>query len=150
MRHSFYNLLRVLVLLIAAPLLLNSCSNEEEPEVLASYYLGTDATEFIGISENDEELGILLPPNKHSIHWTIIKMRRALRKAFPVAVAIADDARAIAVCDSCFQESLFYPTPDGDTVCTLKLIRTTQEGDHVVSSRTIKYYRFTRNPFAMD
>lgn len=147
MKHFLQNLLCALALLLVAQVLLSSCSNDDEPVMLSGYYLATDAHEFIGISENDEELGILLPPNKHSIHWTIMKMQKALRLAFPHASVTADDARAIAVCDSCFKQSSFYSTSYGDTVCTLKLIRTTQKGERVLSSQTIKYYRFARYPF---
>lgn len=143
MKHKFKNLVRGLLLLFFAQALLNSCSSEDKDEpALVGYYLALDSTEFIGITENDEANGTMAPPEDHNIFMTYLKMKKALRLSFPKALPQGNDSRAIAICDSCFRESM-YITAHGNTICTARLIRTQQRGDHVISSKQLKFYRFS-------
>ena len=110
---------------------------------LVNYYLAVDAEEFIGISEDDEANGTMASPTNHSIFITVLQMKKALKKAYPIALPEGSDGRVIAVCDSCYRCSK-YPNGKGETICTLRLIRTYQDGSHVLSSRQIKMYCFSK------
>lgn len=142
MERHLKTFIKALLLLIAAQALLSSCSSSEEddPTLTVGYYLAIESSEILGLSE--EELnGSNLPPSRHNVYVTIIKMRRALRKEFPEPRLKGDDARVIAICDSCYSESL-YCGSHGATLCTLRLIRTLQDGDRVVKSQQLKFYKF--------
>ena len=141
MKHKISALFRALLLFAAVLLLFSSCSSDDEPEMLVNYYLALDSSEIIGLSE--EELnGSLAPPQERNAYMTYVYMRRALRKAFPEASPQGNDARGIAVCDSCYRESFFYYAHGRNIICSVRLMRTTQSGDHVVNSRQLKTYRF--------
>lgn len=142
MKHKFKNLAGGLLLLFVAQALLNACTSSDDEPTLVGYYLALDSTEFIGISENDEANGTMALPEDHNIFMTYLKMKKALRASFPKAVPQGNDSRAIATCDSCFRESM-YITAHGSTICTARLIRTQQKGDHVVNSKQLKLYRFS-------
>ena len=130
-------------MLVAAPVLFGSCSSDDEPQTLVNYYLSLDSSEIIGLSE-EEANGSLRPPQEHSAYLTYIMMRRALRNNFPEASPKGNDARVIAICDSCYRESIFYYAQGQDIICNVRLIRTNQSGDHVINSRQLKTYRFKR------
>ena len=142
MKHRLLNLTMVLLLLMAAQVLLNACTSEEDEPALVGYYLALDSTEFIGITENDEANGTIAPPEDHNIFMAYIKMKKALRAAFPKAQPEGNDGLAIATCDSCFRESM-YCTAHGNTICTARLIRTRQLGDRIINSKQLKLYRFS-------
>ncbi len=141
MKPNFAAFFKALLLLVAAQLLFSACSSDDEPASLVNYYLALDSSEIIGLSE--EELnGSLAPPQERNAYMTYIYMRRALRNAFPEASPQGNDARVIAVCDSCYRESFFYYAHGRNIICSVRLMRTTQSGDHVVNSRQLKTYRF--------
>lgn len=141
MKPNFTAFFKALLLLVAAQLLFSACSSDDEPASLVNYYLALDSSEIIGLSE--EELnGSLAPPQERNAYMTYVYMRRALRKAFPEASPQGNDARVIAVCDSCYRESFFYYAHGRNIICSVRLMRTTQSGDHVVNSRQLKTYRF--------
>lgn len=141
MKPNFTAFFKTLLLLVAAQLLFSACSSDDEPASLVNYYLALDSSEIIGLSE--EELnGSLAPPQERNAYMTYVYMRRALRKAFPEASPQGNDARVIAVCDSCYRESFFYYAHGRNIICSVRLMRTTQSGDHVVNSRQLKTYRF--------
>lgn len=141
MKPNFAAFFKALLLLVAAQLLFSACSSDDEPASLVNYYLALDSSEIIGLSE--EELnGSLAPPQERNAYMTYVYMRRALRKAFPEASPQGNDARVIAVCDSCYRESFFYYAHGRNIICSVRLMRTTQSGDHVVNSRQLKTYRF--------
>ena len=143
MKHKFKNLVGGLLLLFVAQVLLNACSSsEDEPKSLVGYYLALDSTEFIGITENDEANGTMAPPEDHNIFMTVLKMRKALRKACPKPLPEANDSRAITVCDSCFNESM-HSTAHGHTICTVRLIRAQMLGDRIINSKQLKLCRFS-------
>lgn len=131
-----------LLLLVATLASLSSCSSSDDEPVptTVSYYLAIESSELLGLSE-DELNGSNLPPSRHNAYVTIIKMRRALRKEFPKPQLQANDARVIAICDSCFRESI-YCGSHGATLCTLRLIRTQNHGERVVKSKQLKFYKF--------
>ena len=141
MKPNFAAFFKALLLLVAAQLLFGACSSDDEPASLVNYYLALDSSEIIGLSE--EELnGSLAPPQERNAYMTYVYMRRALRKAFPEASPQGNDARVIAVCDSCYRESFFYYAHGRNIICSVRLMRTTHSGDHVVNSRQLKTYRF--------
>lgn len=143
MKPKFLTMLKVLLPLIAAQALFVSCSSNDEPETLVNYYLALDSSEIIGLSE-DELNGSLTPPAEHNAYMTFIFMKRALHNAFPQASPKGNDARVIAACDSCFRMSPFSNFQGRDLICQVRLMRTSQSGDIVVSSRQLKSYRFKR------
>ena len=143
MKPNFTAFFKALLLLVAAQLLFSACSSDDEPASLVNYYLALDSSEIIGLSE--EELnGSLAPPQERNAYMTYVYMRRALRKAFPEASPQGNDARVIAVCDSCFRESIFYYEPGRDIICTVRLIRTIKSGTRIIKSRQLTAYRFKR------
>ena len=143
MKTNFLHLFKVLLPLIAAQALFVSCSSDDEPDVLVNYYLSLDSSEIIGLSE-EEANGSLRPPQEQSAYMTYVFMRRALRNTYPEASSQGNDARVIAVCDSCYRESIFYYATGRDVICNVRLIRATQSGGHVVNTRQLKVYRFKR------
>ena len=142
MKHKLLTLSMALLLLTAAQVLLNACSSKEDEPDLVGYYLALDSTEFIGISEFDEAFGTMVPPEDHSIFIAYIKMKKALKAAFPKAQPEGNDGLAIATCDSCFRETV-YSSAHGNTICTARLIRTHQLGDRIIKSKQLKLYRFS-------
>ena len=141
MKSRFLKLFMVLLPLIVAQALFVSCGSEDEPETLVDYYVALDSSDIIGLSE--EELnGSLRPPQERNAYITYIRMRHAVHDAFPKASAQGNDARMIAVCDSCYRESIFYYSQGRTTICTSRLIRTTLSGDRIIKSRVLKSYRF--------
>lgn len=144
MKSRFFNLIMAFLSLVATQALCVSCSSEDEPDGLfVDYYLALDASEIIGLSEEDLN-GTLRPPQEQSAYVTFLKMKKALREAYPKASANGNDGRVIAVCDSCFRESIFYYEPGRDIICTVRLIRTTKSGIRVIKSRQLTAYRFKR------
>ena len=143
MKSRFLKLFMVLLPLIAAQAMFVSCSSEDEPETLVDYYVALDSSDIIGLSE--EELnGSLKPPQERNAYITYIRMKHAVHDSFPKASAKGDDARMIAVCDSCYRESIFYYNQGREIICTTRLIRTTMLGDRIVKSRVLKSYTFKR------
>ncbi|MBQ3363486.1 MAG: hypothetical protein IJG42_06035 [Muribaculaceae bacterium] len=140
-RKSLF-LIMGLLLLVATLASLSSCSSSDDEPVPTtfSYYLAIESSELLGLSE-DELNGSNLPPSRHNVYVTIIKMRRALRKEFPKPRLQGNDARVIAICDSCYRESI-YCGAHGATLCTLRLIRTQNHGERVVKSQQLKFYKF--------
>ena len=140
-RKSLF-LIMGLLLLVATLASLSSCSSSDDEPVPTtfSYYLAIESSELLGLSE-DELNGSNLPPSRHNVYVTIIKMRRALRKEFPKPRLQGNDARVIAICDSCYRESI-YCGSHGATLCTLRLIRTQNHGERVVKSQQLKFYKF--------
>lgn len=144
MRRHFKSFIKGLLLLVAAQALLCSCSSsDDEPVMTVGYYLAMDSQEIIGLSETEDLNGTNLPPENHNIYMTIIKMRRALRKEFSKPRLQANDGRVITICDSCFKESIYYGS-HGATICTLRVMRTQQDGDRVLRSQQLKMYRFNK------
>lgn len=144
MKPKILNLLKVMLLLLAAQAMFMSCSSDDEPDYQVNYYLALDSSEIIGLSEDDETQGTLLPPQEHSAYITFLRMKRALTSAYPTPVPTGNDARVIAVCDSCFRESIFSDNHEGVMICTVRLMRANMSGDRVVSQRQLKYYKFNR------
>ena len=142
MRHRSKEFIEGLLLLLAIQVLLGSCSATDDEPVLVNYYLALDSPVFIGITEFDEANGTIAPPEDHNIFMAYLKMKKALKANFPKARPQGDDSRAITVCDSCFNESM-YCTAHGPTICTARLIRTRQVGDRIVNSKQLKLYQFT-------
>lgn len=139
----------VLLPLVATLALCVSCSSEDEPDnILVNYYLALDSSEIIGLSEEDLN-GTLRPPQEQSAYVTYLRMKQALRATYPKASANGNDSRVIAVCDSCYRESIFYYQPGRDLICTVRLIRTTQSGTHVIKSRQLTSYKFKRYSLSM-
>ena len=143
MKLNLKSLIMGLLLLLATQVLFSACSSDDDPTLNVGYYLATDAEEFIGISEFDEQYGTLVPPENHSIFMTILKMKKALRKEFATPQLEGNDARVISICDSCYQESIYFGS-HGSTICTVRLMRTLLDGDRVVKSRQLKFYRFNK------
>lgn len=144
MRHHFKTFFKGLLCIVAVLALLSSCSSsEDEPVMTVGYYLAMDSQEIIGLSETEDLNGTNLPPENHNIFMTIIKMRQALRKEFSKPRQQGNDGRVIAICDSCFRESIYYGS-HGATICTARLIRTSQNGDRVLRSQQLKLYRFNK------
>jgi len=148
MKPRFLSLIGALLALIAMQAMFVSCSSGDEPETgnLVGYYLALDSSEIIGLSDEDELNGSMRPPQEHNAYMTYVKMRRALKRVFPKPLPQGDDARAIAACDSCYKESIFYYQREGDLICSVKLMRASMKDDRVVGSRQLKYYSFNRYP----
>lgn len=144
MKSRFLDLFMVLLSLVAVQALCVSCSSEDEPDgSLVDYYLALESSDIIGLSEEDLN-GSLRPPQEQSAYVTYLRMKKALRDAYPTASANGNDGRVIAVCDSCFRESIFYYEPGRDIICTVRLMRTTQSGKHIIKSRQLTSYKFKR------
>lgn len=147
MERKLQSLIKSLLLLVAAQALLNSCSSSsDEPVTTVGYYLAMDSQEIIGLSETEDLNGTNLPPENHNIYMAIIRMRQALRKEFGTPRLNGNDGRVIAICDSCYNVSL-YSDSHGAAICTVRLMRTRMDGDRVVNSKQLKSYRFNKLGF---
>jgi len=139
-------LLIIAAVISCLTLSLNSCGNDE-PDMLVGYYLGIQSQVRLTLSEEDESQGTSASPTADMLSTTIVRMRVALRNAYPTANTHGNDSRVIAALDDIFRDyKTMYGASERNTVCVVKLYRTSMEDDIVKHSRTIQTYHFGALP----
>lgn len=124
----------------------SSCENDE-PDLEVGYYLGIQSQVRLNLSENDESQGTSAQPYADMLSTTIVKMRVALRNAYPTPNTHGNDSRVIAALDDIYMDyKSMYGASEKNTVCVVKLYRTRMEDDVVRKSKTLKTYHFGAIP----
>ena len=124
----------------------SSCDNDE-PNLDVGYYLGIQSQVRLNLSENEESQGTSAQPYADMLSTTIVRMRVALRNAYPVPNTYGNDSRVIAALDDIFMEyKSMYGSSERNTVCVVKLYRARMENNIVKKSKTLKTYHFGAIP----
>lgn len=129
-----------------ASLMLTSCGSDE-PELLVGYYLTIDSQVRLSLYEQDEEQGTSANPDADVLSNTIVKMRSALKEAYPEPNHKGDDAAVINALDVIYKKyKRMYSHLERGTVCTIKLYRAKLDDGIVVNSTSIKVFLFGALP----
>ena len=129
---------------------LTSCG-DDEPNLAVGYYLGIQSQVRLSLYEDDESQGTSASPVADPLSTTIIRMRAALRNAYPEPNNYGNDSRVIAALDAIFMDyKTTHHASERNTVCIVKLYRTRLEEGIVKKSRTLKTYHFGAIPPGSD
>jgi hypothetical protein len=129
---------------------LTSC-DDDEPNLDVGYYLGIQSQVRLSLYEDDESQGTSASPVADPLSTTIIRMRAALRDAYPMPNTHGNDSRVIAALDDIFMDyKTTHHASERNTVCIVKLYRTRMENDIVKKSKTLKTYHFGAIPPGTD
>lgn len=140
-----------LAMMLFVPLTtMTSCGNDE-PDMLVGYYLGIQTQVRLTLSEEDESQGTSASPVQDMLSTTIVRMREALRIAYPMPNYYGNDSKVIAALDDIFNDyKSMYGSSERNTVCVVKLCRARMEGEIVKKSKTLKTYHFGAIPPGND
>lgn len=128
----------------------SSCDNDE-PDLEVGYYLSIQSQVRLSLYEEDESQGTSASPVADVLSTTIIHMREALAKAYPVRNIYGNDARVIAACDDIYMDyKSSYGPSERNIVCVVKLYRARMEDDIVKKSTPLKTYNFGALPERTD
>ena len=101
-KHRFIRFTLLALLCLGASLVPMSCGNDE-PELLVGYYLRIDSQVRLSFYEQDEEQGTSADPEADVLSNTILKMRAALKQAYPEPTLEGDDAAVITALDNIYK-----------------------------------------------
>ena len=143
------------VLPVMAFLLLLPCSSscgKDDKDLMVGYYMSINSKESFMASEDDENQGTTSAnPDANVLYTTITRMKRALYDAYPTPRYGGDDVAVLAACDSVYRKyKNMYGALEKNTICVVKIMRTSQDGDIVVKSRTLTTYSFGALPPGKD
>ena len=145
-KHRFIRFTLLALLCLGASLVPMSCGNDE-PELLVGYYLRIDSQVRLSFYEQDEEQGTSADPEADVLSNTILKMRAALKQAYPEPTLEGDDAAVITALDNIYKKyKRFYSHLEKGTVCTVKLYRAKLDDGIVVNSRPMTVFLFGALP----
>lgn len=143
--------LLVLVLMLSIPLSTLMSCGDDESDLAVGYYLSIQSQVRLSLSENDESQGTSSSPLADPLSLTIIRMREALRNAYPEPNNYGNDSRVIAVLDAIFMDyKTTHNASERNTVCVVKLYRTRLDGEIVKKSKALKTYHFGAIPERTD
>ena len=134
-----------LSVLIVVTLAFNSCG-KDEPELPVGYYLGIQSQVALDLSDSNDSQGTSATIPNNVISVTIVKMKKALREAYPVETLSGNDAAVLTACDSVYRAYRADHEPTKVTVCSVVLYRTRLDGVVVKNSTALKTYHFTAMP----
>ena len=149
-RRAPLQLLLLMMLLVIPATTMTSCG-DDEPDMLVGYYLGIQSQVRLSLSEEDESQGTSASPVQDMLSTTIVRMRNALRVAYPMPNYYGNDSHVISALDAIFNDyKAMYGSSERNTVCVVKLYRARMEGDLVKKSKTLKTYHFGAIPPGND
>ena len=151
-RLSGWHVLLLALVLVGSMTGLASCGHDD-PDLRVWYYLGIQASdEYKASTENEEQGTMSESPNGNVLYTTITRMKQALSNTCPTPVYQGDDAAVLKACGEIYHAyKRAYGEYERNTICVVKLIRTSMdENDVVVSSRTLTTYNFGSLPPGMD
>ena len=155
-RHIQYHLsaslrLFCLLMMLSIPMATLTSCGDDEPNLEVGYYLGIQSQVRLSLYEDDESQGTSASPIADPLSLTIIRMRPALRNAYPEPNNYGNDSRVIAVLDAIFTDyKTTHHASERNTVCVVKLYRTRLDGEIVKKSKTLKTYHFGAIPPGND
>ena len=142
--------LLLMMLLVIPASTLTSCG-DDEPDMLVGYYLGIQSQVRLTLSEEDESQGTSASPVQDMLSTTIVRMREALRTAYPMPNYYGNDSHVISALDDIYMDyKAMYGGSERNTVCVVKLYRARMEGEIVKKSKTLKTYHFGAIPPGSD
>lgn len=134
---SFNNLCRRLAIALIASFsicCLCSCANDE-PEDCVNYYLSVQSRTMIY-----RRGGLPPAPKADLIGLLSVKMKQAIREAYPTPNLQGDDRAVLVACDEAYR--MYSDTGMRSyTVCVLELYRVKMSGNIIKQSTLIKTYR---------
>lgn len=124
-----------------------SCGSDE-PELKVGYYLSINSSEAFLASSDDEGQGTMSDtPNGNVLYTTITRMKNALRAAYPTPDYQGADVAVLMACDKIYRAYKgMYGEYEKNTICVVKIMRVSLDGDIVVGSRTLTTYSFGALP----
>lgn len=144
--HLITRILLLALLCFGTSVVPTSCGSDE-PDLLVGYYLTIDSQVRLSIYEQDEEQGTSADPDADVLSNTIVKMRTALKEAYPEPTLKGDDAAVIVALDNIYKKyKRMYSHLERGTVCTVKLYRAKLDDGIVVNSTSIKIFLFGALP----
>ena len=140
-----------LVLMLAIPTTTMTSCGDDEPDMLVGYYLSIQSQVRLTLSEEDESQGTSASPVQDMLSTTIVRMRNALRIAYPMPNYHGNDSHVISALDDIYKDyKSMYGSSERNTVCVVKLCRARMEGEIVKKSKTLKTYQFGAIPPGSD
>lgn len=140
-----------LAMMLVVPLTTMTSCGDDEPDMLVGYYLGIQTQVRLTLSEEDESQGTSASPVQDMLSTTIVRMREALRVAYPMPNYYGNDSHVIAALDDIYKDyKSMYGSSERNTVCIVKLYRARIEGEIVKKSTTLKTYHFGAIPPGSD
>ena len=148
-RHLFtpWRVCLLVAVVLAALVGVASCGSDE-PDLMVGYYMSINSTDSFMASEDDEGQGTMSDTQHGNVlYTTITRMKKAMREAYPTRDYKGDDAAVLNACDKIYRAyKSMYGEYEKNTVCVVKIMRTRQDGDVVMSSRTLTTYSFGALP----
>ena len=151
MKHKYLIKTICVLLTLMMGMGLTSCGSDE-PDMLVGYYMEIQSSIAFMASSEDEEQGTMSDHEESNVlYTTIMRMKRALRETYPVTNYEGDDAAVISALDSIYRKyKSMYGAMERNTVCVVKLYRTSMDGIVVKHSRALKTYHFGALPPTTD
>ena len=148
-RHLFtpWRVCLLVAVVLAALVGVASCGSDE-PDLMVGYYMSINSTDSFMASEDDEGQGTMSDTQHGNVlYTTITRMKKAMRDAYPTRDYKGDDAAVLNACDKIYRAyKSMYGEYEKNTICVVKIMRTRQDGDVVMSSRTLTTYSFGALP----
>ncbi len=145
-KHLIARLILLVLLCFGTSLVPTSCGSDE-PNLLVGYYLTIDSQVRLSVYEHDEEQGTSADPDADVLSNTIVKMKTALKEAYPEPTGQGDDAAVIAALDNIYRKyKTMYSHLEKGTVCTVKLHRAKLDDGIVINSRPMTAFFFGALP----
>ena len=129
----------------------SSCGSDE-PDWTVGYYMEIQSSTSFMASTEDEQQGTMSDHEESNVlYTTIMRMKQALRDAYPVATRQGDAGVVIAALDAVYRPyKAMYGQLERNTICVVKLYRTSMDGEIVKRSRALKSYHFGALPANVD
>ncbi|MBR5685789.1 MAG: hypothetical protein IKX18_06535 [Muribaculaceae bacterium] len=144
-KHLLLLMLAMAVILPSA--VLTSCG-DDEPDLNIGYYMSINSKVRLNLTENDESQGTSAQPEADMLSYTIVRMREALKIAYPQPNKYGNDAAVITALDNIYKDyHAMYGHYEKNTVCVVKVYRARMDDEGVVKKSTpLKTYRFGAQP----
>lgn len=125
----------LVALLVALSPVLSSCSSDE-PDLLVGYYMEIQSSTAFMASSEDEDQGTMSDHDDANVlYTTVMGMKRALKEVYPEPRVDGNDAAVIAALDAVYRPyKAMYGQLERNTICVVKLYRTSMDGTIVVGS----------------
>ena len=148
-RHllTSWRLFLLLGVLVGALTAVTACGSDE-PELMVGYYLSINSSESFMASSEDESQGTMSDTQSGNVlYTTITRMKNAVRNAYPTPDYKGADVAVLMACDKIYRDyKSMYGEYEKNTICVVKIMRTSLNDGIVVGSRTLTTYSFGSLP----
>ena len=148
-RHLFTPWRVTLFAAVAAAALIGVAScGHDDPDLMVGYYLSINSSEAYMASNEDEGQGTMSDTqNGNVLYTTLTRMKNALRDIYPTPDYKGADREILVACDKIYRDYKgMYGEYEKNTICVVKLMRTSMDDGIVVGSRTLTTYSFGSLP----